>query len=92
MLPNEISVWDRTNSQIENLKQGKYPFRFLLWQDAVNQIQERSFWGYGIGSYKIINPIFQSSETVHERYVVTENAHRSFTPIIKSTHNDLLNS
>ena len=90
MLPKESSVWDRTNSQIENLKQGKYPFRFLLWQDAVNQIQERSFWGYGIGSYKIINPIFQSSETVHERYVVTENAHRSFTPIIKSTHNDLL--
>ena len=54
-----------------------------------SQIKQKTFWGYGIDSYRVLNPIFQSSETVNARYIVTENAHRQFTPIVQNAHNDI---
>ena len=44
------------------------------------------FWIF----YQQINPLFQSDETVYERFKVTSNAHREFIPIIQNSHSDFL--
>ena len=82
-------VVKRSIGQFNDLENGKFSFRMLLWKDITGQIESKTFWGYGINSYKTVNPIFQSTETVSSRYVVTENAHREFTPIIQNAHSDL---
>ena len=43
------------DSQVNNLKAGKLPFRILLWKDLVSQISEKPIFGYEFGSYKIVN-------------------------------------
>ena len=86
---NQNDLLKRSAHQYQDFKDGNLPFRFLLWKDSYSQIQQKTFWGYGIDSYRVLNPIFQSSETVDARYVVTENAHRQFTPIIQNAHNDV---
>ena len=81
---------NRTIHQFNSIKEQKYPFRFLLWNDILTQINIKTFWGYGFNSYSKINPLFQSELTVNERYIVTINAHTDFTPAIKSAHSDVL--
>ena len=83
-------VFERSVLQVENLQRGNLPFRALLWNDAISQIENKTFYGYGFGSYQQINPLFQSDETVHERFKVTSNAHREFIPIIQNSHSDFL--
>ena len=61
-------VFERSVLQVENLQRGNLPFRALLWTDAISQIEDKTFYGYGFGSYQQINPLFQSDETVHERF------------------------
>ena len=87
---DNVSFVQRTVSQISQLKDGNMPFRFLLWKDSLNQISSKTFYGYGIDSYFLSNPIFQSNDTVTERYKITLNAHQEFTPVIKNTHSDIL--
>ena len=84
------SLINRTIHQLNAIKEENYPFRFLLWNDIFHQINNKTFWGYGFNSYSKINPLFQSELTVNERYIVTNNAHTDFTPAIKSTHSDVL--
>tara|TARA_B100000242_G_C43054814_1_gene493408 strand:+ start:944 stop:2488 length:1545 start_codon:yes stop_codon:yes gene_type:complete len=84
------SLINRTINQFSSIKEQKYPFRFLLWNDILSQINIKTFWGYGFNSYSKINPLFQSEPTVNERYIVTINAHTDFTPAIKSAHSDIL--
>ena len=54
------------DSQVNNLKAGKLPFRILLWKVLVSLFSEKPIFGYGFGSYKMVNPIFQSLETRNE--------------------------
>ena len=83
-------VFERSVLQVENLQRGNLPFRALLWIDAISQIENKTFYGYGFGSYQQINPLFQSDETAYERIKVTSNAHREFIPIIQNAHSDFL--
>ena len=83
-------VFERSVLQVENLQRGNLPFRALLWTDAISQIEDKTFYGYGFGSFQQINPLFQSDETVYERFKVTSNAHREFIPIIRNSHSDFL--
>ena len=78
------------DSQVNNLKAGKLPFRILLWKDLVSQISEKPIFGYGFGSYKIVNPIFQSLETRNERSLGLQHAHVEYTPLVRYGHNDWL--
>ena len=78
------------DSQVHNLKDGKLPFRILLWDDLVSQISEKPLFGYGFGSYKIVNPIFQSLETRNERSFGIQYAHVEYTPLVRYGHNDWL--
>lgn len=87
---SDSSIINRTLNQFDSIDQEKYPFRFLLWSDILDQIRIKTFWGYGFNSYGKINPLFQSEHTVNERYIVTNNAHTDFTPAIKSAHSDIL--
>jgi O-antigen ligase len=86
------NVFKHTYSQFEHFKNGSLPLRLLLWSDCLNQISDKTFFGYGTNSYKVLNPIFQSQETVSSRYSVTENAHHVFTPVIETAHSDFLQS
>ena len=86
---NRNDLLKRSAHQYQDFKEGNLPFRYLLWKDSYSQIKQKTFWGYGIDSYRVLNPIFQSSETVNARYIVTENAHRQFTPIVQNAHNDI---
>lgn len=87
---SKSSLINRSIDQFNSIKEDKYPFRLLLWNDILTQINIKTFWGYGFNSYSKINPLFQSELTVNERYIVTINAHTDFTPAIKSAHSDVL--
>ena len=65
-------------------------FRFHLWKDIINQIQIKTFWGYGIDSYETINGLFQSSEITNARYLNLQNAHQQYIPLTVHAHSDLL--
>ena len=41
----------KTNSltQIQNFREGNLPLRFHLWQDALTQIRDKPWLGYGFG-------------------------------------------
>jgi O-antigen ligase len=86
---NNIMV-QNTKNQISDLRDGKLPFRLLLWNDIIKQISDKPIWGHGFNSYKALNPIYQSKATFLERNVVTKNAHHDFTPIVGYAHNDWL--
>lgn len=76
--------------QINNLNEGKYPLRILLWKDLLSQISKKPIFGYGFQSYRTINPLFQSLEVRTERNVVLKSAHSKFIPLIHSGHNEIL--
>tara|TARA_Y100000385_G_C13092622_1_gene639572 strand:- start:746 stop:2284 length:1539 start_codon:yes stop_codon:yes gene_type:complete len=86
------NVFIQTHMQFEHFKNGNSPLRLLLWSDCLKLISDKTFFGYGTNSYKVLNPIFHSQATVSSRYLVTENAHHEFTPVIKTAHSDLLQS
>ncbi len=86
------NVFKQTYMQYEQFKNGNSPLRLLLWSDCLKQISDKTFFGYGTNSYKVLNPIFHSQETVSSRYSVTENAHHEFTPVFKTAHSDFLQS
>ena len=79
-----------TFSQIEEIADGEYPMRILLWKDLLHQIQLKTFWGFGNHSYPTINPKYQSEEVRSKREVVLENAHNPFIPLVAFAHNDWL--
>ena len=86
------NVFKQTYMQFMHFKNGNFPLRLLLWSDCLDQISDKTFFGYGTNSYKALNPIFHSQATVSSRYLVTENAHHEFTPVIKTAHSDFLQS
>ncbi|MEC8243287.1 MAG: O-antigen ligase family protein [Verrucomicrobiota bacterium] len=65
-------------------------FRLNLWSDIVNQIQIKTFWGYGLDSYKTINGIFQSTEITSARVQNLQGAHQQYIPITIHAHTDFL--
>ena len=65
-------------------------FRLHLWSDILNQIQFKTFWGYGLDSYKTINGIFQSTEITNARAQNLQSAHQQFIPITIHAHSDFL--
>ena len=65
-------------------------FRFYLWNDLIHQIQCKTFWGYGIDSYKAINGIFQSTEITFARQQNLASAHKLYIPLTLHGHSDLL--
>ena len=65
-------------------------FRFYLWNDILNQIQIKTFWGYGINSYKAINGIFQSFDVTSARHQNLINAHQFYIPLTLHAHSDFL--
>ncbi len=79
-----------TKQQIEQLKLGELPLRLHLWQDLYQQISLKTFWGYGMNSYRSINPIHQSNEVLKMRSKGLQNAHKLYTPLIGHGHNDWL--
>lgn len=83
-------MMQNTKNQINDLREGKLPFRLLLWNDIIKQISDKPIWGHGFNSFKAVNPIYQSTATFLERNVVTKNAHHDFTPIVGYAHNDWL--
>jgi O-antigen ligase len=89
---HKSNVFKQTYTQFEHYQHGNLPLRLLIWSDCLKQISDKTFFGYGTNSYKALNPIFQSQETVSSRYSVTENAHHEFTPVIKTAHSDFLQS
>ena len=65
-------------------------FRFYLWNDLIHQIQYKTFWGYGIDSYKAINGIFQSTEITFARQQNLAGAHQLYIPLTLHGHSDFL--
>jgi O-antigen ligase len=65
-------------------------FRLNLWSDIINQIQLKTFWGYGLDSYKTINGIFQSTEITSARVQNLQGAHQQYIPITIHAHTDFL--
>ena len=58
--------------------------------DIINQIQLKTFWGYGLDSYKTINGIFQSTEITSARVQNLQGAHQQYIPITIHAHTDFL--
>lgn len=81
---------NNTKQQIEQFKLGALPLRLHLWHDLYQQISLRTFWGYGINSYRSINPVYQSNEVLNIRSIGLQNAHKLYTPLIGHGHNDWL--
>jgi hypothetical protein len=77
-------------SQYEEISNGKLPLRFLLWKDLLEQIKKRPIYGFGFNSYKTINPIYQSVEVRDMRRIVLKAAHKKYTPLVGTAHNDWL--
>ena len=65
-------------------------FRFYLWNDLIHQIQCKTFWGYGLDSYKAINGIFQSTEITFARQQNLAAAHQLYIPLTRHGHSDFL--
>ena len=65
-------------------------FRLNLWSDIIHQIQFKTFWGYGLESYKTINGIFQSTEITSARVQNLQSAHQQYIPITIHAHSDFL--
>ena len=65
-------------------------FRLFLWKDIITQIQFKTFWGYGINSYKTINGIYQSNEITTARSLNLESAHQQYIPVTVHAHSDYL--
>ncbi len=65
-------------------------FRFFLWKDLYTQIQLKTFWGYGINSYKTINGIYQSTEITNARLINLQGAHQQYIPLTVHAHSDFL--
>jgi O-antigen ligase len=78
-----------TNS-ISQIKNEKPPLRILLWKDLINQISQKTFWGYGYNSYGTLNPLFQSKVVRDERAKGLANAHTPYIPLIGYGHSDIL--
>ncbi len=76
--------------QYYDLKAGKPPLRFALWQDLIRQIRNTPVWGSGFDSYRAINPLYQSKEIRIQRSYGIEFAHRNYTPLVGHGHCDLL--
>ncbi len=81
---------NNTKQQIEQFKLGGLPLRLHLWHDLYKQISLRTFWGYGMNSYRSINPIHQSNEVQKIRSIGLQYAHKLYTPLIGHGHNDWL--
>ncbi|OUU10407.1 MAG: hypothetical protein CBC00_04555 [Verrucomicrobia bacterium TMED40] len=81
---------NNTKQQIVQFKLGGLPLRLHLWHDLYQQISLRTFWGYGINSYRSINPIHQSNEVLNIRSIGLQYAHNLYTPLIGHGHNDWL--
>ena len=65
---HKSNVFKQTYTQFEHYQQGNLQLRLLIWSDCLKQISDKTFFGYGTNSYKVLNPIFQSQETVSSRY------------------------
>ena len=81
---------NNSTSQWQNLVEGKLPMRILFWNDTIDMIQEKPFWGYGYNSYSSIYPKFQSTEVRYERALGLKNAHNPYIPLVAHAHNDVL--
>jgi len=79
-----------TLSQIKALSNDSPPLRFLLWKDLLDQIESSTMWGYGFDSYRVVNPIFQSTKVRNMRSYGLEFAHQKYTPLVGHGHNDYL--
>ena len=75
--------------RVEDLLSGD-SFRLNLWSDIINQIQLKTFWGYGLDSYKTINGIYQSTEITTARVQNLQGAHQQYIPITVHAHTDFL--
>ena len=65
-------------------------FRFHLWNDLLHQIHCKTFWGYGVDSYKTINGIYQSDEITSARLQNLAGAHQLYIPLTLHGHSDFL--
>lgn len=75
--------------RISNFLNGS-SFRLYLWNDILTQIQNKTFWGYGVNSYKTINGIFQSTDVTSARQLNLVNAHQLYIPLTLHAHSDFL--
>ncbi len=85
---NEMSI--NTKQQFGDFSEGNLPLRLLLWNDLIKQISAKTFWGYGLNSFKSINSIHQSSEVLKIRNTGLKYAHNPYTPLVGHGHNDWL--
>lgn len=65
-------------------------FRLQLWSDLLNQIETKTFWGFGIDSYQTVNGLFQSSAISEARLQNLQGAHQLYIPITVHAHSDIL--
>jgi len=65
-------------------------FRLNLWNDIINQIEYKTFWGYGINSFKSINGIYQSIDITLARQQNLVGAHNLYIPLTLHAHSDFL--
>ena len=79
-----------TLAQIKALSSDSPPLRVLLWQDLLDQIESSTTWGYGFDSYRVVNPIFQSTKVRNMRSYGMKFAHQKYTPLVGHGHNDYL--
>jgi len=79
-----------TNIQIQDISEGKMPYRWYLWEDAWHTYQASPFFGHGYSSYKSINPKYQSIESKKKRLQGIEAAHKPYIPLTAHAHNDYL--
>ena len=85
-----LSLTNQTFVQrIKDLLNGD-SFRLHLWNDIIDQIQIKTFWGYGLDSYKTINGVFQSTEITSARVQNLQSAHKQYIPITIHSHSDFL--
>ena len=77
-------------TQIQNFREGNLPLRFHLWEDALTQIRDKPWLGYGFGGYASTNLKYQSRIVREERNKVLKNAHSTYVPLIAHAHNDVL--
>ena len=77
-----------TVRQWEDMKSGSMPMRYYLWKDTWAMFADKPLFGHGLGSFRVLHPIYQSSEYKIQREAGTANAHRKLKPLTEHSHND----
>ena len=78
-----------TLQQWENYQKGSPPMRYYLWKDTFKMFLDKPVFGHGLGSFRALHPLYQSSEYKREREYGLASAHRKLKPLTEHSHNDL---